>query len=148
MHGTQRRGLPGCHRSGQRQMIFYSTFFSVLKYFGPTLGQNSKLMRDFHTEVVCKFFVDCLDNDPSIMNPSNRPPLFASLQLRSSFRREAKLRFCLQNVPRLSQHFPNLRDLDNRSVCWTKNSYLLETMKWEQNNGTKVSRSHVMVSWR
>ena len=37
-----------------KEIVFL--FFSVLKYFGPTLSQNSKLMHDFHTLVVCKFF--------------------------------------------------------------------------------------------
>ena len=87
-------------------------------------------------------------NDTLFMNPSSHLHLSVNQQERSSSQRGARLRLSLKNVQWPSLPFPSFPESAEHQACWTKNSYYLETMIWEQEAGTSASRSHETGSWR
>ena len=93
-------------------------------------------------------FCHCINNDTPFMNPLCHPHLSVNQQERSSSRRGARLRLSLKNVQWPSPPFPSFLESVEHQACWTKNSYLLETTIWVQEDEQSVSRSHETGSWQ
>ena len=105
-----------------------------------------------NSKIICMWlyekFGNCTNNDTSFMNPSSHPHLSVNQQERSSLHRRARSRLSRKNVRWPLPHFPSFLEPDEHQACWIKNFYYSEMMILEQEDGTSVSRSHVMDSWQ
>ena len=99
-------------------------------------------------KAVSDFISGATNNDTPFMNPSSHLHSSANQQQRSSLQREVKLKLSHQNAPWPLPTFPSFLESTEHQTCWMRSYYWLATTTLVQEDGTSVSRSHAMDSWR